>query len=412
MRKYLFIIAFHSFGLSVSAQSSLEDYWQMAAENNPSLKAKFNRYLSALEKVNQQNALPDPNLSFGYFISPVETRVGAQRFRFSVSQMFPWMGTLNAREDWAVKMAEASFAEFESARNSLFLNLSETWLQLSELEQEISITKQNLNLLKTYEPIAKTKYEANLGSLADLIRVQIRIEEATTQLELLELKKTPIISDFNTSLNRPIDNEVVIILTDLKSTSNINLDSALLSNPKVSQNQLMVQAAESQIELSELKRKPNIGVGLDYVIVSKRSDVSIPDNGKDVLMPMISMSLPIFGRKNQSQKKEAELYKESLINESVSIQNDIKNEWTKAEYLEASSAKELDLYERELKSTQSLLNVLTSEYSNNSSNFEELLMVQQKLLQLQIAQLKSQTKSKRASFIKKYLSGNFLNPRP
>ena len=84
-------------GQSVHAQEILEEYLTMAAENSPMLKAKFNDYLAALETVPQVGALPDPQLAFGYFIQPVQTRVGPQEFRISATQMFPWFGTLNAR---------------------------------------------------------------------------------------------------------------------------------------------------------------------------------------------------------------------------------------------------------------------------------------------------------------------------
>lgn len=411
MKKYLSLFCFMLIGLSLSGQS-LEEYWQVAAENNPTLKAKFTQYLSALERVNQQSALPDPNLSFGYFISPVETRVGTQRFKLSLSQMFPWMGTSAAKEDLAVKMAEARFAEFEEARNSLFLKVSETWLLLSELNQEIELKKENLRLLKTYEPIAKTKYESNLTSLADLIRIQIRIEEATTSLELLELKRRPLVSDFNTYLNRPVDSEIGLGAMLTMSSSDSNLDSALVKNPRIASNQKEIDGADVQIQLTELKRKPNVGLGLDYVMVSKRTDMTVIDNGKDVLMPMVSISLPIFGKKNKSLKKEAELYKEGLQQQTQGIQNDIRNQWVKADYLESTASRELELYKKEIRSTQSLLNVLTSEYSNNSSNFEELLLTQQRLLQLQIAQIKAMTKQYQAWLQKKYLAGNFLTIEP
>lgn len=411
MKKYISLLCFLLIGLSLSGQS-LEEYWQLAAENNPTLKAKFTLYLSALERVNQQSALPDPNLSFGYFISPVETRVGAQRFKLSLSQMFPWMGTTAAKENLAIKMAEARFAEFEEARNSLFLKVSETWLLLSELNQEIELKKENLRLLKTYEPIAKTKYESNLTSLADLIRIQIRIEEATTSLELLDLKRRPLVSDFNTYLNRPVDSEIDLGAMLTMSSSDSNLDSALVNNPKIAANQKEIDGADVQIQLAELKRKPNVGLGLDYVMVSKRTDMAVTDNGKDVLMPMVSISLPIFGKKNRSLKKEAELYKEGLQQQTQGIQNDIRNQWVKADYLESTASRELELYEKEIRSTQSLLNVLTSEYSNNSSNFEDLLLTQQQLLQLQIAQIKAMTKQYQSWLQKKYLTGNFLTIEP
>ena len=68
---------------SLFGQGQLDEYLRIAAEQNPSLKAKYNMYLASLERVNQQDALPDPTVSFGYFISPVETRVGQQRMKLS-----------------------------------------------------------------------------------------------------------------------------------------------------------------------------------------------------------------------------------------------------------------------------------------------------------------------------------------
>lgn len=394
--------------VSLTEAQSLNDYWQMAAQQNPNLKAEFNEYLAALERVDQQSALPDPNLSFGYFISPVETRVGAQRFKISLSQMFPWIGTNATKESYAAKMAEVEYAEFVEARNKLFLEVTEAWLQLSELLKEIDLKEQNLRLLKSYEPIAKTKYESNLTSLSDLLRIEIRIQQASTELEILYLKKTPLMSDFNTLLNREEHEEINTDLS-LGERQNLSLDSALVNNPKLLANRQKQEGAALRIELSELQQRPSFGFGLDYAFVSERTDINVEDNGKDILMPMLSVSLPIFGKKNKALKKEAELNNESLAQRKIGLENEIKNDWTKADFLERSAEKELSLYEKEIRNTQSLLNVLTSEYSNNSSNFEELLLTQQRLFQLQIAQVKAAIQKERALFQKKYLTGKFFN---
>lgn len=388
---------------------SLENLWQMAAQQNPSLRAEFNQYLAALERVDQKKALPDPTVGFGYFISPVETRVGAQRFKLSLSQMFPWMGTLKTKESLAAKQAQIQFTEFTDARNRLFMEVSESWLALSELTQIIEVQKQNLRLLEGYLPIAKTKYESNLTTLADLLRIEIRIEQASTDLELLEMKKKPILSDLNTFLNRSEDLNIdAFYVKNTIDSDSSSLDSALINNPRVKANLLKVESSDLLIELSEQQRKPNIGLGLDYVFVSKRTDMIVNDNGKDIFMPMLSVSLPVFGRKNKAQKREAELIKEGIKIRTSAIENDIKNQWTQAEYLENSSDTQLALYDKEIRNTQSLLNVLTSEYSNNSSNFEELLITQQRLLQLQIAQIKAKTNGQRAIIKKKYLIGTFF----
>ena len=109
MKRYKFIMGLLFLLISslLSAQQELESYLQMAAENNPGLKAKFNSYMAALEVAPQVKALPDPTIAFGYFISPVQTRVGPQQFKISASQMFPWFGTLEAKENVAVQQAKA-----------------------------------------------------------------------------------------------------------------------------------------------------------------------------------------------------------------------------------------------------------------------------------------------------------------
>ncbi len=112
----------------VSAQDELVGYLQIAAKNNAGLKAKFNQYMAALERVPQVKALPDPSIAFGYFIQPVETRVGPQRFKISVTQMFPWFGTLKSKENVAVQSAKAKYEAFEDAKSSLNNEVRSTYI--------------------------------------------------------------------------------------------------------------------------------------------------------------------------------------------------------------------------------------------------------------------------------------------
>ena len=65
------------FSLTLQAES-LDYYLELAAKNNPALKAKYAEFQASLEKVTQVNSLPDPTPSFGYFVMPVETRIGPQ----------------------------------------------------------------------------------------------------------------------------------------------------------------------------------------------------------------------------------------------------------------------------------------------------------------------------------------------
>ncbi len=412
LRKNIFYICgvWILMGMGLRAQSPLNDYLMIAAEQNPALKAKYNQYLVALENVNQQGVLPDPNLSFGYFISPVETRLGAQQLKFSISQMFPWMGTLKTKEQAATGIAKARFEEFEEAKNLLFLNVKTKWLLLFEVQEEIRITTENLRILRSYEPITKTKYEASLVSLTDLVRVQITIEQSQTKLELLELKKASLLGDFNTLLNRDLNTEVIINQSlEINNEHDASLDSVLVNQPGIKAAQANLEAVDSEVILAQLKRKPNIGVGLDYVMVNKRKDMAMADNGKDVLMPMVTVSLPIFGKKNQSVIKEAELKKEVITGQYYGLQNQLRNTWNTTEFDIQAALKELNQIDSEVNKTQTLLSILISEYTNDNRNFEDLLATQQKLLQLQLTKIKSKIKHREALYKREYLTGSTLN---
>jgi hypothetical protein len=94
---------------------SLNEYLQTAAENNPELKASFNEYKAALEKV-PQVSLPDPELNMGIFIKPMERFMGNQLADVTIMQMFPWFGMLKTRKDEAAKMAMAQYEVFREAR--------------------------------------------------------------------------------------------------------------------------------------------------------------------------------------------------------------------------------------------------------------------------------------------------------
>ncbi|MFO8014418.1 MAG: hypothetical protein R6X20_14060 [Phycisphaerae bacterium] len=88
--------------------SGLSDYLAYAALNNPGLEAAFSRWKSAVERMPQVQALPDPRFNYRYYIREVETRVGPQRQAFGVAQRFPWFGTLDLAGGVAAEEARAA----------------------------------------------------------------------------------------------------------------------------------------------------------------------------------------------------------------------------------------------------------------------------------------------------------------
>jgi len=367
---------------SMSFAQTLDDYFKIAAENNPGLKAAYNEYEASLQKVPQVSTLPDPVFSFGYFVSSVETRVGPQQAKLSLTQMFPWFGTLKAQGNAAALMAEAKFQSFIDARNKLHLQVASAYYPLYELKDWIRIEEENINILESYKTIADQKFRNGTGTMVDVLRVDIMLKDAQTNLDILRDKEKPLLTTFNKLLNRPA-NDMVQISASLKPETiadNYRRDSLIVSNPKLRALDLKLQAGKATEVAAGKQGLPKLGVGIDYVMVGERTDISLPDNGKDVWMPMVSVSIPIFRRKYKASVKEAQLMQESYNNQKQEVANTLISEYEMVWFQVQQQLQLLSLYEQQIQTTQQSLNLLFTSYGNSGKEFEEVLRMQQQLL--------------------------------
>jgi len=370
---------------SLEAQP-LEKYQQQAAENNPGLKATYKQFEAALQRVNQQNALPDPTFSMGYFLSPVETRVGPQRAKFSLTQMFPWFGSLKAQGNAAALMADAQYQAFLEAKNKLYFKVAASYYPLYELKRWQNIEKENIEVLEANKIIAQNKFENGAGTMVDVLRVDIMLQDAQTNLEILKKKEVPLRAAFNNLLNRNVEDAVLLpdTLEVKQFDSPLTKDSLFTDNPVLESLDFKMKASKTSALAARKQGMPKIGLGVDYMLVGKRTDMgALTDNGKDALMPMVSVSLPIFRKKYHAVRKEAELMEESYGLQKQDYQNQLSSQYELALFELEQQLDYVNLYDRQIAESKRMLNLLLTAYGNAGEDFEEVLRVQQKLLQYQ-----------------------------
>src|SRR5665647_441546 len=117
MKTLLTIISFLTISWSASSQpDSLQFYLETAAKNNPTVLQKFAEYQAALQKIPQVGGLPDPSLSLGVFLTPMELVGGNQVADIRLMQMFPWFGVLKNAKDEMSLMAKAKYETFRDAK--------------------------------------------------------------------------------------------------------------------------------------------------------------------------------------------------------------------------------------------------------------------------------------------------------
>ncbi|MCH7534281.1 MAG: TolC family protein [Bacteroidetes bacterium] len=389
MKKYLKILSVTIlfFPLIIQGQN-LDDYLKKAAKNNPGLKAKYAQYEAAMQKIKQANSLPDPVFSFGYFISSVETRVGPQQARLGLSQMFPWFGTLAAKGEMATLIAESKYQIFLNAENELYYKVKAAWYPLYEVSKVLILQKENREILSSYEQLSTTGFKNGKNTMVDVIRVGIMIENTDTDIKLLEEKMKPLLIHFNRLLNRSdsIPVEIPEVVLHAEPELNYRKDSLLSANPMIASFDLKIKSIESQEEFARKQGLPNFGVGIDYVIVGNRSGVTISDNGKDALMPMISMSLPIFRGKYKAAVKEAQFMQTAMAESKADFENNLVSSYEMQWYKLNKANHLIELYQKQESKTKQVIDLIITAYSNSGKDFEEVLRMQQELLKYQIAE--------------------------
>jgi outer membrane protein TolC len=421
---------------------SLDDYLLIAAENNPNIKAKYYQYQAALERVPQAGSLPDPQLSLGIFLMPMERYAGDQVAGISLMQMFPWFGTLSAAKDEMAFMAKAKFEEFNDAKSMLFYEVRANWYGLHLLDKEIAITKENIELLTTIEQIAITRFKSggqsregsgspatmessrnmntgnsgsgmsgmdaqgqtsagsstprsspqmgqmntmdSNGSMTDVLRVQMELNELKNNLALLEESKIPLIARFNQLLNRPIDELVIlsdsIIAAKLPASLSEIPDSIRKNNPMLKMLEQEEAAFLSQEKMNRKMGLPMIGAGLQYDIFKPRANSESMSNGQNMLMPMVNVTIPIWRKKYTASVRESELMGQSVIEQKQDVSNLLMVNYEDALKDFKDASRRAGLYQTQISLANQALNILIVQYSTEGARFEEVLRMQQLLL--------------------------------
>lgn len=373
MNKYITILIGLLLCGSLSNAQTLNDYFKIAAENNLGLQSVYKEYEAELQKIPQVKALPDPTLAFGYAISMAERSFAPHELRLSLNQMFPWFGTLKAQGDVAALMAEAKFQSFLDAQNKLYFQVAAAYYPLYELNDWIKIEMENIDILYSYKNIATKKFENGNGAMLDVLRVDIMLKDAETNLAILKNKLKPLTTTFNKLLNRP-ENETLVFSDSLKSDflgDYFRKDSLLINHPVLNALDAKIEASNAAVIVAQKQGQPKFGVGLEYVMSGKSNDM---------LMPMLSMSIPIYRNKYKASIKEAKLMQESYSFQKKEATNMLISNYEMAWFELQQQQQLISLYEQQKQTSQQSLDLLFSAYGNSGKEFEEVLRMQQELL--------------------------------
>ncbi|MEL6558709.1 MAG: TolC family protein [Bacteroidota bacterium] len=358
----------------------LEQFIKEGVLNNSALKAKYKAFEAALTRVSQEGTLPDPNLSFGYFVSPVETRVGPMQARFSLNQMFPWFGTLKKKKTVSALLAESKFQEFLQAKHSLIAEIKKGYYQIYETRSQLTLLQDELQIFDVYKSLVTTSFSAGNGTLTDIIQIDLQREEIKISISVLEDQLSLQTTQFSLLIEEE-KGEIVPVELTIPAIDPVFLDiDSVENNPYLKAIDQQMLAMKEKQQLTVLNSYPKIGLGLDYTMIGEGPDPNVSNSGRNALMPMVTMSLPIFRSKYKSAITEINLKTDELALKKQAYANSLMADYSGMKFEMEKARKRSQLFEEQINRISEVIELLYTAYSNSGKDFDEVLKAKQQQL--------------------------------
>jgi outer membrane protein TolC len=381
--RYIILIALVFFAFAEVNAQDLASYIQEAEKNNPEIQAFELRYNIAEEKVNEVNSLPNTEFNFGVMAIAPEMDMPMEQFSASVMQMLPWFGTISARENYASSIAEAQYVDIAIAKRKLSLSVSQSYYKLYAIRAKQLILDENIELLQTYERLALTSLEVGKASAVDVLRLQIRQNELVQQKEVLEQGFQAEQTLFNNLLNRE-ENMSVDVVEEMMipDVDPLVLNENLQINPELIKYDKLYESVEQSELLNQKESGPMVGFGVQYI--NQENSPMITSSFKDMVMPMLSISIPIFNNKYKSVTRQNELKQLEIKFQKEDRLNKLETLLAQGLYNRNATRIKFNVQTDNLKQAIDAEEILIKNYETGTIDFNDVLDVQELQLKFQI----------------------------
>jgi len=464
----LFVVVVFSSGVFSQQSDSLQNYLKIAIKNNPTVMQRYNEYQAALEKVPQVGSLPDPQLELGVFLSPMELIGGNQVADIKLMQMFPWFGVIKNAKDEMSLMAKAKYETFRDAKLQVCYDAQRTWFDLYKIRQNIRISKENVDLLKTIERLTLVKFrsgslssgstassgggmsggstsasstgssgmnsmgggsssptvsrpEASTGSssmgsssgatsLSDVYQIQIETGNLEDNIATLGNEELVVMARFNSQLNRPQKTSVYV--PDLLPVEPLDIaylsvsDSMFTRNPMLGMLQYEQQSLEARVKMQKQMGLPMVGLGVNYSVIAKSPMSTSSMNGQDMIMPMLTVTLPIYRKKYNAQQAETKFMKKATEQNYQATANALQTEYYEAMQLYNDAQRRMKLYDSQSLLAKKTLDIMIKTFSSSASGLTDILRIRQQLFSYELKQVEATTDFNKAEVWVKRLTNN------
>ncbi|MBB3696159.1 TolC family protein [Flammeovirga yaeyamensis] len=391
IKKYIISILLLT-AFQVNAQNQfLDSYIQTAIENNYGVQSQSQNIqaVAAEKEIIKGQGSGNLEVMYGYGVSPIETRNGPLNHKVSAGIMLPWFGTRSTKYQVVDQKVTLAQNQKKIAENNIRYSVRATYFKMIQNKKDLASARENLDILKSFENIALTQYENSKGSMVDVLRVQMEMEDANNKIESLMQDSLVLKQQLDLVINKPLSDVQLEEQFQFRSFDNAHLEE----NPTLQSLTASEQVVGAQMVTVNKAAAPQIKVSVDYGILGQASGMSAEDAGKNTVMPMVGLSIPLFNQKKYSgQKEQLRMQQQTISLKKQETENVLKSEYLKVQNQLNDAQRDIKVIQSQLGQIDQAIDIQQEAYTVAKPQGSEFL----ELLRLQIQRLNYQFKQHQA----------------
>ncbi len=374
-------------------KTALSELIEEALSQNPQIKAARNEWEASLQVIPQAKSLPDPMLSYSYFGQSVETRLGPQRNKFSLSQKFPFFGKLSLKGKIARKGASVLEEQYMAVKLNIVLKVKKAFFSLFWLDRAIRIAQEEKEVLERLTKIAEKKYETGEANQQDVLKAQLEISKVQDKILILNQRRRAIAAELNALLNHRPDSFVGEVeefeVPELRFELEELYEWAREMRPELRKAQHFIEKNEESLKLAKKNYFPDFRLMFDYIDIGGGTTTNIKD-GRNSWMASVGINIPIWRKKLHAAEAEAATKLKASQDRYKNVQNETLSRVNELFFEVETVSEQVNLYKYSLlPQAEQSLKASEVGYLTGKVDFLNLLDAERMVLLIRIGYFKT-----------------------
>lgn len=278
--------------------ADLNHYLAVAMEQSPDLAAAFERWEASVDRISQARRLPDPMITFGYFLQSVETRVGPQRARVGLQQSFPWPTRLTANADSMSANARAQQKRVDALALNIRQRVEAAYWKLWLVRKLKETHSEHLLVVRSLSESVLARVAIGGATLAEQQQVDLTAARLEDRIEGMGEDEHTFIAELHAAMGVQEPQHPTTLTPPSPpappADSYAQLAAAVRAHPFIESFEYVAQSKEELARAKNAERYPNFTIGADWIITGEARMPNVPDSGKDAVIVGAGVSVPIW----------------------------------------------------------------------------------------------------------------------